>query len=86
MREPVDESKKLLPLLVVIAVVIMLLGGLVGLVKRRTVPNDAPTNQQFLMERYIKEQRDAPTAIPSERDPRDLVGGEHEKEASRRVE
>jgi hypothetical protein len=86
MREPVDDSKKLLPLLVVIAVVIMLLGGLFGLVKRRTVPNDAPTNQQVIMERHIKEQRDAPAARPSKLEQRDLVGGEREKDASRRVE
>ncbi len=70
MREPADDSKKLLPLLVVIAVVIMLLGGLIGLVKRRTVPNDALTNQQVIMERYIKEQRDTLAVILPEREPR----------------
>jgi hypothetical protein len=48
-REPPEDSKKLLPLLAVSPVVVMLLGGLVGLVKRKTVPNEVLANQEFLV-------------------------------------
>lgn len=88
MEKPADDSKKVLPLLAVSAVVVMLLGGFVGVVKRTTVPkvpNDALTTQQFFVEGYIKEQRHAPAAIT----PRPEQQREHEfvgQDSSRRVE
>jgi hypothetical protein len=89
MREPAEDSQKLLPLSGVSAVVVMLLGGFVGLVKRTTVPNYALMNQQFFMEGYINEQRDVPAAIPPEPEQREQLGGKREfvgKDSSRRME
>ena len=85
MEEPADDSKKVLPLLAVSAVVVMLLGGFIGVVKRTTVPNDALTTQQFFVEGYIKEQRHAPAVItprPEQQRDREFVG----QDSSRRVE
>ena len=80
MKEPADHSKTLLPLLAVIAIVIVLLGGLVGLVKRTIGSNEHV--------RYMQKQWYAPAAMSPE--PKEREQGSTEffigTDSSRRME
>lgn len=70
MREIPDYHKTVLALLVVGAFVVTLIGGLVGIIKRVTVPPEishmTDMNNQHLLDGYTKELRNTPAPITPE--------------------
>jgi hypothetical protein len=84
MTETPDRHKTVLALLMVGAILFTLVGGLVGIVKRVTVPMETlhatDMNNQPLLDGYTKESRHTPASIIPETGQR--VPGFVEKEFS----